>query len=479
MLIDMHAHSSAISKCCHITASDNIDLAREMGYGGFVLTNHYKKAYADEEGVDSLVERYISEFRAAEEYGKSLGFTVYFGIEVAMVLYSRVEMLIYGVEPEFLRAHPLLFNYTQEKLYSVVHEAGGVLIQAHPFRYGGSVLDANYLDGIEINCHPYYGSSFSAKILEVAEKKGLAVTCGGDYHADTLRPMCGMHVPDDVTTSAELGKHIATAGEKRLLVADARRKQIIFSQKPKNVNSRIEALKAEARRIANVTEHFLLLAQGYMSAGDAESARDCLIVLCEIVVNYEESIRFNGLSEAWESLRHLVDGLVKPSVSPCSVPSHRSAECTMDIGDVLSQNDDDILSSLSEHLSELSDCGEALNRLNKWERTLFFADELLSEVNSGGFDSYLYYHGTHFDKAYAALEVIGATEILGILDRVRGKFPRGRVPKSEDAIQNAMDKLEDGGVDFEAEDELFLGNGEAGLMRCMLAYVKDNAKRFR
>ena len=43
MLIDLHAHSKAISKCSRINGIDNIELAKSIGLDGFILTNHYDK----------------------------------------------------------------------------------------------------------------------------------------------------------------------------------------------------------------------------------------------------------------------------------------------------------------------------------------------------------------------------------------------------------------------------------------------------
>ena len=134
---------------------------------------------------------------------------------------------------------------------------------------------------------------------------------------------------------------------------------------------------------------------------------------------------------------------------------------------------------VSEHLNELSGNGEMLRTLNKWERTVYYVDELCVEVNSGGFDSYLYYHGTHFGKAYTALKDIAALNMLSILDTVRDKFPKHRIPANEDTLQNTMDLLEEKGIDFETEDEYFYSAGEKELLEYLLSYVKENKQHLR
>ncbi len=151
----------------------------------------------------------------------------------------------------------------------------------------------------------------------------------------------------------------------------------------------------------------------------------------------------------------------------------------MQITDVLSLPDEEILSALSEHLGELSGNGDVLNGLNKWERTVYYVDELCVEVNSGGFDSYLYYYGTHFEKAYTALKDIAALGMLPILDDIRNKFPQSRIPKNEDTLQNAMEVLEEKGIDFDSEDERFYSVEEKELLKCLLSYVKENKHHLR
>ena len=45
MLIDLHAHSSGISRCCKIPAPKVLEISRDLGLDGIVLTNHYQKSY--------------------------------------------------------------------------------------------------------------------------------------------------------------------------------------------------------------------------------------------------------------------------------------------------------------------------------------------------------------------------------------------------------------------------------------------------
>ncbi len=241
----------------------------------------------------------------------------------------------------------------------------------------------------------------------------------------------------------------------------------------------IDNLRSEAYGIANTTEHFMTLAEKYVNEERLEEAKACLILLCESCDNYEESIEFNELTEKWQKYRYLVENLVPPSVKFNSTVPLLPEECTMQIKDILSLSDEEILPALSKHLSEISGGGEATDLLNKWESIVYYADELCVEVNSGGFDSYLYYHGLHFENALKALEAISAFDCLEILNCVKKKFPQKLIPKNEKALQDTIDSMEEKNINFEEEENLFYSKGEKELLKCLSSYVKENKKHFR
>lgn len=220
MIIDLHAHSSGISRCCRISCEGAVDKAIEVGLDGMVLTNHYQRSYLENTDTNEFVEKYIGEFLKAKEYGETKGFKVFFGIEVTMEQDPKIHMLVYGVPFEFLRENPKVFALSQSELYTLVKSYGGILVQAHPFRNGAGVLDVNYLDGIEINCHPKYEHTFADKLIDMARENKLQLTCGGDFHNDTYRPKCGIYVPDSISDSIELGKFISKKRETVLYVQE-------------------------------------------------------------------------------------------------------------------------------------------------------------------------------------------------------------------------------------------------------------------
>jgi len=218
MLIDPHAHTSEISLCCRIGATEVLQAAKAAGLDGIVLTNHYQKSYVRHDNPPEFAKKYIKEYEYTKQIGYETGLHVFFGIEVTTALYKNVHMLIYGTEPSFCLRFPDMYDYPLDELSRIVHKSGGVLIQAHPFRNGTHVLDTQYLDGLEINSHPLYNVSYADELTKIADQSGLILTCGGDYHADTYRPLCGTYFPETTADSIAIGAFLRTTKNIRLRI---------------------------------------------------------------------------------------------------------------------------------------------------------------------------------------------------------------------------------------------------------------------
>lgn len=221
MLIDMHAHSKGISRCCQIDGKDMVQVVKSHGMDGIILTNHYDKWYVENDDAFSFARRYVEEFHYVKIHGFGVGIKVFFGIEVTMAKHNNIHMLIYGVDPKFVLKYPKIYDLTQEELYHLVHLNNGILVQAHPFRGGKSVLlDLAYLDGVEVNCHPLYDGTHLVELAKIAIDNKLLLTCGGDYHADTIRPKCGVYFKDDIIKMNDLMQELLTSKETKLCVQE-------------------------------------------------------------------------------------------------------------------------------------------------------------------------------------------------------------------------------------------------------------------
>ena len=221
MLIDFHAQSKGISKCCQIDGKDMVLLTKNSGMDGVILTNHYDKSYLIENDANEFAKRYTDDFYYVQKDGEKRGFKVYFGIEVTMAKHNNVHMLVYGVDCDFVLKYPNLYDYTQQELYELVHQNNGILVQAHPYRKGKDVLlDLNYLDGIEANCHPIYDGTYLEKLYNMAVTNKKLLTCGGDFHNDTIRVKCGVYLNEDIKDTLEIVNYLIKSNEIKLCVQE-------------------------------------------------------------------------------------------------------------------------------------------------------------------------------------------------------------------------------------------------------------------
>ncbi len=217
MLIDLHSHTNGISSCCAENYKVIIDVAKSVGLDGIVLTNHYQRWYIQNPSYkhgfftsEEFAKLYVEEYQKTKRYGDEQGVKVFFGVELTPDYDTRVHLLIYGITPQFLLKYNDLYKYSLRELYSLVKENGFALVQAHPFRNGTTVQDTNCLDGLEINCHPKYQTSYADTLVKIAQDNKLALICGADFHHDTYRPVCGTFIPDTVTSDEDLKNFILT-----------------------------------------------------------------------------------------------------------------------------------------------------------------------------------------------------------------------------------------------------------------------------
>ena len=234
MLIDLHAHTSGISKCCKIDAPGMVRVAKDAGLDGVVLCNHYDECYVKNGDALAFARRYVEEYEYARACGEEIGCSVLFGIELSPLRYPGVHLLIYGLGPDFLLENPHLYEAEQQELYRTVQRAGGILVQAHPWRRQDRLLDVRYLDGVEISCHPLYDGTHLRFLAAVAAENELFLTCGGDFHNDTHRPKCGIYLPDGIENTEMLAAYFIGAEDVRLAVQEVderRTHNVIFRRR--------------------------------------------------------------------------------------------------------------------------------------------------------------------------------------------------------------------------------------------------------
>ena len=186
---DIHVHCKDGSPCArNDTARDMARAYANGGYAGFVLTDHFYKSHimADGSYKNGVMKNYNAYLEAKDE-GEKCGIKVLFGIEFR---YNGDDFLTYGIDLDFLLKNEDIFDIDFAEYSRRVHEAGGIIIQAHPFRNGNRpiVIQVPYVDAIEIfnashsDTDSHYPAYYNDLAELLAKKMGIIGTAGSDTH---------------------------------------------------------------------------------------------------------------------------------------------------------------------------------------------------------------------------------------------------------------------------------------------------------
>lgn len=206
MKIEMHMHTSEVSPCAKVEAAVGVKEYANAGYDGVVITDHFNDYVLEGfQGTErEKVEHYLSGYQLAKEEGEKLGIKVFFGIETCL-LGGRNDYLIYGITPEFLFENPRLYESTLEQLYEIVTKAGGIVVQAHPYRGYCNISEATYLHGVEVyNGNPRHDSKNHLAYEFAKNHDGMLMTSGSDYHQLEDLAVSGMIFQDKISNEVEL-----------------------------------------------------------------------------------------------------------------------------------------------------------------------------------------------------------------------------------------------------------------------------------
>ncbi len=199
---ELHLHSR-VSVCCDCPPEIGGAKYREAGYRTVVVTDHMSPyfCHTKEGSWEELVRHYFS---GADLYRPYMdGITILTGMELRLPG-SHNDYLVYGLTPDFLLAHRDLCDLDLHQTTALVHEAGGLIYQAHPFRDRMMIVNPEELDGIEVfNGHNRQMSRnpLASLYAEMHGKKGIA---GTDFHHEYNVPASGILTEAPILSNADL-----------------------------------------------------------------------------------------------------------------------------------------------------------------------------------------------------------------------------------------------------------------------------------
>lgn len=182
---EVHMHTAQGSACSRINGEDYIAEFMRLGYDGMIVTDHFyhgNTAVSRSLPWEDYIENYCKGYERAKAEGDKYGFKVFFGWEESQ---GPDEYLIYGLDKEWLLAHPEIKEADHVEYLRLVHESGGLVVGAHPFR------ERAYVDVVKL--HPFqcdamevcnFGNPPYQDILayNFCRDRGIVMTSGTDLH---------------------------------------------------------------------------------------------------------------------------------------------------------------------------------------------------------------------------------------------------------------------------------------------------------
>lgn len=188
---ETHMHTREASGCASASGAQMVRAHINAGYSGMVVTDHFfngNSAVPRGLSWETQVELFCKGYDNAVEQAKGTGFHVFFGWEYT---YFGTDFLTYGLDRDFLLDNPDMLSWSIEEYFDRVHEHGGFLIHAHPFREASYIdtirLFPEYVDAVEVINKGHIDPEFDRKALEYAKEHSLIQTAGTDsHHIDSL-----------------------------------------------------------------------------------------------------------------------------------------------------------------------------------------------------------------------------------------------------------------------------------------------------
>lgn len=202
--LELHAHTSPVSLCGHVSPEDTVKAYADVGCDCLVITNHLNPDWLEGD-PDERAAEYLDDYYRAKARGEELGVHVILGVEVRFTENSN-DYLVYGVEPDDIAKIIPFIDKGIAEFYRGFKTEKNLILQAHPFRKNMVLAPVDSIDGIEaFNCHPNHNSKI-AVAARYAKEHGFVYTGGSDHHDTEQEALCVTRVKKLPADSFELAE---------------------------------------------------------------------------------------------------------------------------------------------------------------------------------------------------------------------------------------------------------------------------------
>lgn len=192
---ETHSHTSETSRCSRLHGAELVRYYKSLGYTGIFVTDHFfngNTTVPHDLPWEERVNLFVKGYEAAAEEGNKIGIDVFFGWEYS---FRSSDHLTYGLDAEWLYAHPDVLSWTPNEYYDHVHEAGAFVVAAHPFRQAGYIPNISLFpdksDAVEV-CNSSMTDIVNERGEWYADSYGLLKTYGSDTHASNREFLAGV-----------------------------------------------------------------------------------------------------------------------------------------------------------------------------------------------------------------------------------------------------------------------------------------------
>lgn len=201
---ETHLHTAESSGCASATGAEMACAHKENGYTGIFVTDHFfngNTTVPRELPWREKVELFCKGYENALEEGKKIGLDVFFGFEYC---YQGMDFLVYNLDKQWLLDHEDIDIMPPRKVFAEMHQGGGFIIHAHPFREFDYIdhvqLFPRDVDGVEIlNGGQLQHPEMDKRAALYAGMYDLPVTAGSDSHHLSSLFRSGIETEEPIT----------------------------------------------------------------------------------------------------------------------------------------------------------------------------------------------------------------------------------------------------------------------------------------